>query len=51
MRCAPGMDQETFERKLYVVLKRAENEVARFTRGEGQELLLHPVALLANDRI
>ena len=27
IRCAPGMDQDTFERKLYVVLKRAENEV------------------------
>jgi glutamate synthase (NADPH) large chain len=27
VRCAPGMDQETFERKLYVVMKRAENEV------------------------
>ena len=27
VRCAPGMDQEAFERKLYVVLKRAENEV------------------------
>jgi glutamate synthase domain-containing protein 2/glutamate synthase domain-containing protein 1/glutamate synthase domain-containing protein 3 len=27
VRCAPGMDEETFERKLYVVRKRAENEV------------------------
>jgi glutamate synthase domain-containing protein 2/glutamate synthase domain-containing protein 1/glutamate synthase domain-containing protein 3 len=27
IRCSPGMDQDTFERKLYVVLKRAENEV------------------------
>ncbi|HYP05375.1 MAG TPA: glutamate synthase large subunit [Bryobacteraceae bacterium] len=27
IRCAPGMDQDTFERKLYVVMKRAENEV------------------------
>jgi len=27
VRCAPGMDEDTFERKLYVVRKRAENEV------------------------
>src|SRR5579863_8265253 len=27
VRCASGMDEETFERKLYVVRKRAENEV------------------------
>ena len=27
IRCAPGMDRETFERKLFVVLKRAEGEV------------------------
>jgi glutamate synthase domain-containing protein 2/glutamate synthase domain-containing protein 1/glutamate synthase domain-containing protein 3 len=28
IRCGPGMDQEAFERKLYVVMKRAENEIA-----------------------
>jgi glutamate synthase (NADPH) large chain len=27
VRCAPGMDEDAFERKLYVVRKRAENEV------------------------
>jgi glutamate synthase (NADPH/NADH) large chain len=27
MRCAPGMDEDAFERKLYVVRKRAENEI------------------------
>jgi glutamate synthase (NADPH) large chain len=27
VRCAHGMDQETFERKLFVVMKRAEKEV------------------------
>ena len=27
MRCAPGMDEDSFERKLYVVRKRAENEI------------------------
>jgi glutamate synthase (NADPH) large chain len=28
IRCAPGMDQEMFERRLYIVLKRSESEVA-----------------------
>src|SRR3954453_3876436 len=27
VRCAPGMDEEAFERKLYVVRRRAENEI------------------------
>src|SRR5688572_9455215 len=27
IRCAPGMDQEQFERTLYVVMKRAEKEI------------------------
>src|SRR6202166_3436687 len=27
MKCAPGMDEDSFERKLYVVRKRAENEI------------------------
>ena len=27
VRCAPGMDEDAFERKLYVVRKRAENEI------------------------
>src|SRR5277367_2573089 len=27
VRCAPGMEEDAFERKLYVVRKRAENEV------------------------
>jgi glutamate synthase (NADPH) large chain len=27
VRCAPGMDEDSFERKLYVVRKRAENEI------------------------
>jgi len=27
MRCSPGMDEDAFERKLYVVRKRAENEI------------------------
>ncbi len=27
VKCAPGMDEDAFERKLYVVRKRAENEV------------------------
>src|SRR5437868_7828102 len=27
VRCAPGMDEDAFERKLYVIRKRAENEV------------------------
>ncbi|HYI93518.1 MAG TPA: glutamate synthase large subunit [Bryobacteraceae bacterium] len=27
IRCAPGMDQDTFERKLFVVMKRVEREV------------------------
>ncbi len=27
VRCAPGMDEDAFERKLYVVRKRAENEM------------------------
>ena len=27
MKCAPGMDEDAFERKLYVVRKRAENEI------------------------
>jgi len=27
IRCAPGMDEDAFERKLYVVRKRAENEI------------------------
>ncbi len=27
VRCAPGMDEDGFERKLYVVRKRAENEI------------------------
>jgi glutamate synthase domain-containing protein 2/glutamate synthase domain-containing protein 1/glutamate synthase domain-containing protein 3 len=29
IRCAAGMDQDTFERKLYVVMKRAESEVLK----------------------
>ncbi|MBC7925516.1 MAG: glutamate synthase large subunit [Bryobacteraceae bacterium] len=28
LRCAPGMDREDFDRRLYIVLKRVENEVA-----------------------
>jgi glutamate synthase (NADPH) large chain len=27
IRCAPGLDEDAFERKLYVIRKRAENEV------------------------
>jgi glutamate synthase (NADPH/NADH) large chain len=27
VKCAPGMDEDAFERKLYVVRKRAENEI------------------------
>jgi glutamate synthase (NADPH) large chain len=27
IRCAPGMDQDSFERRLYVVLKRTEKEI------------------------
>ncbi len=33
VKCAPGMDEDAFERKLYVVRKRAENEV----RASGME--------------
>ena len=45
-----GMTQDTFERKLYVVRKRAEAEVAavRYAR---QELLLHSFVLIAHDRL
>ena len=41
----------TLERKLYVVRKRAENEIAAIADMKDKELLLHPVALLADHRL
>ena len=50
VKCAPGMDQDAFERKLYVVRKRAENEV-RESRHRGCGNVLYPVAFLPHDRL
>src|ERR1700728_3254324 len=36
VKCAPGMDQDAFERKLYVVRKRAENEVRESGIGDAE---------------
>ena len=47
----PGWIRTTFERKLYVVMKRAENEVLASSESRRQELLLHSVALFAHDRL
>ena len=50
VRAGSGMAQDDFERKLYVVRKRAENEIAQFGHSR-QELFLHPVAVLADHRL
>src|SRR3984885_14788499 len=36
VKCAPGMDPDAFERKLYVVRKRAENEVRESGIGDAE---------------
>ena len=36
VKCAPGMDADAFERKLYVVRKRAENEVRESGIGDAE---------------
>jgi glutamate synthase domain-containing protein 2/glutamate synthase domain-containing protein 1/glutamate synthase domain-containing protein 3 len=41
VRCAPGMDEDAFERKLYVVRKRAENEI-RESAVENAEMFYIP---------
>jgi len=41
VRCPPGMDEDAFERKLYVVRKRAENEV-RVSGVENAEMFYIP---------
>ncbi len=47
---APGMDEDAFERKLYVVRKRAENEIAR-VRHRRRGDVLHPFALVPHHRL
>ena len=47
---APGMDEDELERKLYVVRKRAESEIAESDLRE-KGFLLHPVALLPHHRL
>ncbi len=45
-----GMSQEALDRKLYVVRKRAESEIANFGP-EGEGLLLHPFVVLQDHRL
>ena len=47
---APGMDEDAFERKLYVVRKRAENEI-RDSGNEDAGTFLYSFAFLPNGRL
>ncbi len=45
-----GMDEDAFERLLYRVRRRTENEIAE-SEIEGKEFFLHPLAFLPHDRL